>query len=235
MFAAQTIGRHALKRSLMFAALLAALAAIVAGCATASTSTAVAHTPTPAPTATSAPRTLYQADWTQRASEWKLPAHWSIVGGALVNDGQSAAVIALPIPYVVTSQSYTLHLDIRTLAANGPGVNNMYGVLGQTPEGKLLYTAEASEVEHTLHSYAIVYPATPDAVHSNNNFGTADFTPGRSTRPYVVQVDGPYLSFTTGGGLIGQVMSAAPLAPARLVLVDQNVQLVVESLTITTP
>lgn len=235
MLAAQIIARIAPKRPLTQVTLFALLALMAAGCATSSPQAVATHTPAPTPTATITPRTLYQADWTHRASEWKLPAHWSIVGGALVNDGQSATVIALPIPYVVTSQSYTLHLDIRAISANGPGVSNMYGIVGQTPDGKGLFTAEASEVEHTLHSYAIVYPATPDSANSNNTFGAADFTPGRSTRPYVVQVDGPHLSFTTGGGLIGEVQSAVPLAPARLVIVDQNVALAVESLTITTP
>jgi hypothetical protein len=225
-------GRRARTRPLALVTLLAGMAASMVGCGGASTS--ATPTATPTATATPAPQTLYQADWAARPGEWKLPAHWSIVNGQLVNDGQSAAVLAVPVPYVVTAQRYTLHMDIRALAANGPGVNNMYGVLGQTPDGKLLYTAEASSVEHTLHSYAIVYPASPDP-NSNNTFGTADFTPGRSTRPYVVQSDGQDLSFITGGGLIGTVRSATPLAPVRFVLVDQNVQLVVESLTITTP
>lgn len=219
-------------RLLALVALVVGVAASMVGCAGAGVSTRTAATPSA--TATPAPQTLYQADWAARPNEWKLPAHWSIANGQLVNDGQSAKVLAVSIPYVVTAQRYTLHLDIRALAANGPGVNNMYGVLGQTPEGKLLFTAEASEVEHTLHSYAIVYPSLPDP-NSNNTFGTADFTPGRSSRPYVVQVNDKELSFTTGGGLIGDVLSAQSLSPARLILVDQNVQLVVESLTITTP
>src|SRR5574340_800778 len=86
-------------------------------------------------------RAWRRVSWaTARPGEWKLPAHWSIVNGQLANDGQSAAVLAMPIPYVVTAQRYTLHLEIRALAANGPGVNSMYGVLGQSPDGKLLFT-----------------------------------------------------------------------------------------------
>jgi hypothetical protein len=230
MFATQITGRNALRRPLALVALVVALA--LAGCGSGAAPSA-AQTATPAPTATSAPRTLYQADWTQRAGEWTLPPHWSIVNGALQNDGQSSSVIALTIPYQVTAQNYSIHMEIRALAANGPGVQNMYGLLGQTPSGKLLYTGEASDIQPSLHSYAIIYPAEPDT--SSITFGTYDFTPGRSTRPYLWQVQGPYVAFTAGDGFIGEVKSAAPLAPARLVFVDQNVQLVIESLTITTP
>ncbi len=122
MLAAQIIARIAPKRPLTQATLFATLALLVAGCATSSPQAVATHTPAPTATATPAPQLLYQADWVNRPGEWKLPAHWRIVDGALVNDGQSAAVIALPIPYVVTSQRYTLHLDIRAISANGPGV-----------------------------------------------------------------------------------------------------------------
>lgn len=218
-------------RTLTFAALVAALA--IAGCGPTAASSAPRSTATPAPTATTAPRVLYQADWTGRASEWTLPAHWSIVNGELQNDGDSASVISLPIPYQVTAQDYSVLMQIRLIAAKGPGVNSMYGLLGQTPSGKLLFTGAATDVEHTLHSYALIYPATPDT--SSVTFGTYDFTPGRSTRPYLWQAQGNYVSFTAGTGFIGQVKSIPPLSPARLVFVDQSVQLVVESLTITTP
>lgn len=232
MFAAHPSAHSSLKRLFSLAAMVGALA--LASCASAATSTShTASAPTPAATATIAPRTLYQADWTNRASEWTLPPHWSIVNGALQNDGDSASVIALPIPYQVTTQDYSILMQIRVIAAKGPGVNSMYGLRGQTPSGTLLYTGAATDVEHTLHSYAVIYPADPDT--SSVTFGTYDFTPGRSTRPYLWQAQGHYVSFTAGTGFIGEVKSATPLAPARLVFVDQSVQLVIASLTITTP
>jgi len=219
--------------ALVTAALVGLLALV--GCAPAATSGGKSAATTPAPTATSAPKTLYQADFTNRASEWTLPPHWRIVNGALENDGQSSAVIELPIPYQVTAPNYTLTMQILTLAANGPGVNSAYGFLGRSPSGKLLYTAELTEVEHTLHSYALVYPANPDT-SNNNNFGTYDFTPGRQTRPYQVQVEGPFISFLAGGSLVGTpVKSVDHLSPVQLLIVDQNVQLSIQSLTITTP
>lgn len=216
--------------------LILALTLALAGCAVpGATSSTGKSAPTPAPTATTAPRILYAADWSQRPGEWSLPPHWRIVDGALTNDGDGAAASTLLIPYQVTSQAYSIHMQIRLIAAKGPGVSSMYALLGQTPSGKLLYTATANNVEHTLHSFAAVFPAEPDAVRASDAFATCDFTPGRSSRPYLVQVDGPYISFTAGNGLVGQVRSTPPLAPARLALVDKSVQLVIESLTISTP
>jgi hypothetical protein len=216
--------------------LILALTLALTGCAGPGVASSTGSSaPTPAPTATPAPRTLYVADWSQRAGEWSLPPHWSIVDGALTNDGDGTATSTLLIPYQVTAQTYSIHMQIRLIAAKGPGVASMYALLGQTPSGKLLYTAAANNVEHTLHSFAAVFPAEPDAVRASDAFATCDFTPGRSTRPYLVQVDGPYISFTAGNGFVGQVRSAPSLSPARLALVDKSVQLVVESLTITAP
>lgn len=205
----------------------------LAGCAPAASSGGVA-TPTPKPTATPAPKVLYQADFTHRASEWTLPAHWSIVNGALQNDGQGSDVIELPIPYQVTAQNYTLTMQILTLAADGPGVNSKYAFVGRSPSGKLLYTAALNDVERSLHSYALIYPATPDASNAHN-IGYYDFTPGRQTRVYQVQVAGQFVSFIAGDGRIGSVKSLDQLSPAQLVFVDKSMQLVIQSLTITTP
>ena len=223
--------RFDVRMSVALVGLLAALA--LAGCAPAASSTK--PTPTPSPTATPAPRVLYHADFSQRASEWKLPAHWSIVNGALANDGQSSAVIELPIPYQVTAQNYTLSMQILTLAANGPGVSNKYAFVGRSLSGALLYTAALNDLQPSLHSYALIYPANPDT-SNKNNIGYYDFTPGRQTRPYQVRVEGPFVSFSAGGSLIGTpVKSLDQLAPAQLVFIDQGVQLVIQSVTITTP
>ncbi|MFI5277887.1 MAG: hypothetical protein ACHQ1E_11505, partial [Ktedonobacterales bacterium] len=170
-----------------------------------------------------------------RASEWKLPAHWSISNGALANDGQGTDAIRLPIPYQVTIPNYTLSMQILTLAANGPGVSNKCAFVGQSPAGQLLYTAALNDLQPSLHSYALIYPANPDT-SNKNNVGYYDFTPGRQTRPYQVQVSGHFVSFSAGGSLIGTpVKSIDQLAPAQLVFVDQSVQLVIQSVTITTP
>ncbi len=222
-----------LRRPLALVALVtfAALAPL-AGCASGAT-TAAEPSATPAATATSAPRTLYQADWAQRASEWTLPPHWSIVDGKLENDGKGFNTIE--IPYQVTSQSYTVNLQIRLIAINGSGYNNQYTLQAKTPAGALLYTAGVSTLDQQNHGFSLLYPSQPDATLASDAFATADFTPGTNSRSYVTQIDGPYITFSLGGSDIGQVKSAAPLAPARLDLIVQTVQLEVQSLTITTP
>lgn len=203
---------------------------LVAGCAPVA---ATASGAPARPTATLAPRVLYQADWTHRASEWTLPPHWRIVGGMLINDGQGFN--AIEIPYRITSTTYTLTLQMRVTAINSPGYNNQYVLQGQTPVGAPLYTAGATTLDKQNHAYSILYAAQPDPNFRSYGAGAADFTPGLSVRAYVLQVDGPFITFTLGGGNIGTLKSATPLVPARLFLVDQTVGLEIESVSITTP
>ncbi len=230
MYAAQRIRRIGLRSSAALLALAAAV--VVAACAPAATPSTAQRTATPAPTATAAPRTLYQADFTQRAGEWTLPPHWSIANGKLLNDGKG--LNSITIPYLVTATSYTLTVQMRLIAINGSGYNNQYLFQGETPSGELLYSAGVNSLNQQNHGFSQLYPAQPDP-QQNGNFGTADFTPGINTRDYVVQVDGPYVVFLLSGSDIGMVKSATPLAPARIALVDQTIQLEIESITITTP
>ncbi len=215
--------------TLASAVLLAALA--LAGCDAGSSSTAKRSSATPTPTTTVAPRILYQADFTQRASEWTLPPHWSIANGALNNDG--GGFNSITIPYEVTAQTYSVNIQMRVSAINGLGYNNQYRIDGYTPAGKLLYTASVSSLNQQNHGFSQVFPAQPDP--NNPGFGTYDFTPGITSRAYTVQVDGRYINFICGGSSLTTVTSATPLAPARIELVDQTVRLTVESVTITTP
>ena len=230
MLTAQIFRRIGLKPPVALLALVAAL--LVAGCAPATASSTARETATSAPTATAAPHTLYQADWSQRAGEWTLPPHWSIANGKLLNDGKGFNSITFP--YVVTVTAYTVTVRMRLIAINGSGYNNQYLFQGETPSGALLYSAGVNSLNQQNHGFSQLYPAQPDP-QQNGNFGTADFTPGINTRDYVVQVDGPYVVFLLSGSDIGMVKSATSLAPARIALVDQTVQLEIESITITTP
>jgi hypothetical protein len=228
MFTTHDFRRYRAWPALLMSALVAVLA--LAGCAPGEISTSVA---TPAPTSTSAPHTVYQADWSQGADGWTLPPHWSVSNGALVNDGGGTA--SIQIPYQVTDKSYSIHLQIRVLGVNAAQACGAYGLLGQSTANALLYTAVVHCLDHKWHSFSLLYPAKPDASQSGYADATADFTPGTQTRSYLLQVDGPYISFTPGGSYIGTVKSGLPLDPSRLVLEDQYVQMQVESLSITTP
>jgi hypothetical protein len=158
-----------------------------------------------------------------------------VVNGVLVNNGASADTINLVVPYVVTEDRYTIIVVMQTLAAKGQADNDMYGILGQTPDGRTLYTAAMTAVEPTLHSYTIFYPAVPDP-NQNGNAGASDYTPGTNPQSYTVQVDGSLVNFIAGAGQVGDgIESAEHLTPARFVIQDQSMQMTIESVTITTP
>lgn len=218
-------------RALALALLVAALAGCEAGPHAATT-----PTPPPKPTATAAPRILYQADWSSRASEWTLPPHWSIVGGKLQNDGVGGIGAApLTVPYQVTQANYTVTIQARVIAVKGPGVcGNTYGLTSQSPSGQPLYTSVVECFDHQLHGFSIVYAAQVAETAPNGSANTADYTPGINPQLYVTQVEGAYVSYSPSS-YIGTAKSAVPLAPARLTLIDQGVRMEIERLTITTP
>lgn len=208
-----------------------ACALILSGCASGA-STAKSSTPT----ATPAPRVLYQSDFVNRASEWNLPPTWILANGVLANAGDSTDTINLTVPYVVAAPQYTITVVMRTLAAKGKGVNDMYSILGQTPDGRTIYTCAMTQVEKTLHSYTAIYPAKPDPDFIGPDVGVSDYTPGTNPQPYVAQVDGVYLSFTASGGQIGGLLkSTEQLSPARIIIQDQSMRMTIQSVTITAP
>lgn len=208
-----------------------ASALILSGCASGASTTRSAP-----PTATPAPRVLYQSDFIHRASEWTLPPQWKLTNGVLANSGDTTDTINLTVPYVVTAPHYTVTVVMRTLAAKGAGVNDMYGLIAQSPQGRTLFTAAMTSVERTLHSYTAFYPAKPDPDYIGPDMGVSDYTPGRNPQPYVVQVDGIYLSFSASGGAIGGLLkSTEQLSPARIVIQDQSMEMTIESVSITTP
>lgn len=215
--------------TLTSAMLLATLT--LAGCDLGAPSAAKRASAPPTPTATVAPRVLYQADFTQRASEWSLPPHWNIANGALSNDG--GGFNSITIPYAVIAPTYTLTVQMRVVAANGSGTNNEYGFFGKSPANSLLFSALVGSLNQQDHGFSQVFPAQPDP--NNPGFGTYDYSPGANSRDYAVQVDGRYINFVCGGGSLTTVTSATPLAPAHIDIMDQNVRLVVEGITITTP
>jgi hypothetical protein len=227
---------HTLKRARAIFMLYFALGgAIISGCAS-HPATAATGTPDATPAATVTPRVLYQSDFTHHASEWALPPTWRVAHGVLVNNGDSTDTINLVVPYIVTEDKYTIIVVMQTLAAKGQADNDMYGILGQTPGGRTLYTAAMTAVERTLHSYTLFYPAVPDPNVYGNNAGASDYTPGTNPQPYTIQVDGSRVNFIAGDGEVGDgIQSAEQLAPARFVIQDQSMQMTIESVTITTP
>ncbi len=209
--------------------LLTLLALFVAGCDAGNASVkqpAVTVTPSPTP----APRILYQANWSADASKWNLAPGWSLSSSGLSNNGLGTA--SLVIPYTPTAKNYTIAIALKVNAIRGgpQACGNEYGLEGETTEGKAIYFAAITCIQHNFHSFAELYPAT-----DTSQFDTNDYTPSTNSRTYIITVQGESVSYQINDAFVGTVNCDLPTAPSRLVLLNANMDTAIQSITITTP
>ncbi len=209
--------------------LLTLLALFVAGCDAGNASVKQpASTATPSPTPV--PRVLYQANWSADASKWTLASGWSLSSAGLSNSGYTTT--SLVIPYTPTMKDYTIAIALKVnVIRGGPqACGNEYGLEGETPEGKAIYFAAITCIQHNFHSFAELYSAT-----DTSQFRTNDYTPSTNSRTYTITVQGESVSYQINDAYVGTVNCDLPTAPSRLVLLNANMDTAIQSITITTP
>lgn len=89
---------------------------VLAGCGGGSgarTPTGVVTVPSGTATATSAPRLLYRADWSQGLTAWQASAGWSVENGALQSDSGEQRKVT--IPYQPTTSNYAVEYTMQVV------------------------------------------------------------------------------------------------------------------------
>lgn len=218
-------------RALWALALLGALAVTVSACAGQSANATATHAPTA--TATPVPKVLYTADWSHGAGGWTLPPHWSIQGGQLSNDGKGDD--AIPIPFAVTEQHYTVEMDLQVMDYTCSPNCNEYGIEAGNANVKSLYSAQINGIDLKAPHHGFSVLNTPHPQDARYSVATQDFIPGANVRTYTVSVDGDTASMAISGSGVGSVTGTMPFWPANLSISDQHVQIAISRLTITTP
>ena len=208
-------------------ALLSLGAALLAGCGGASSAGIAAATATPAPTAT--PRTLYQADFAHSAGQWQVTDGWKVTADGLANNGHSATPMV--IPYTPTAVNYTITITLTVNAVVGANAcGNEFGLEGRTASGEHIWDAVIVCIDNRYHGESEIYCSNADG-----GMGTYDYSTGVSSRMYVVQVEGQYVSYSPSGQDLGTSQCALPTSPAKLTLLNSGVATLIQSITITTP
>lgn len=229
-----TSGMRQLAGPLALIALVAVLATACAGPFPDATASSTPTTPaTATPTATPVPRVLYAADWSHGAGGWTLPPHWSIQSGQLVNDGQGED--AIPIPFALTQQRYTVEMQAQVMGYTCPGSCNEYGFAATGTGGSHLYVAEIDDIDMNPPHHGFSMLTSPYPEDPKYAIATQDFIAGVNMRSYTVSVDGDTAYYAISGSGVGAVTMSLLLAPATLSITDHHVQLAIASLTITTP
>lgn len=192
-----------------------------------------AHTPAAKPTATRVPTILYQADWSQGAGGWALPAGWHINSGQITVDGGYGLVA---IPYVVTARQYTVEVDLDVTSAPFGGNDAYIGLYANDVGGARLYDAwlECKYQGNECRGYAQLFASRPGD-GSNPIAASSDFTSGSGVKSYRVVVVDETVDFCRAGSCGGTAISAVPLAPAHLIFYVHNAQVTITRFVITTP
>lgn len=206
--------------------LVATLALLIAGCGGAVSAGAPAATATPSPTPT--PKVLYQADWTNDASQWKLAPGWRVTPDGLATDGAHSTSVY--IPYTPAASNYTVEMVATVSDIRPSQCGDEFGMQGKTAAGDTVYFAGIVCIDNQLHGWSEIYSAT-----DTKQFSTQDYTTSRGPRTYTVNVDGPYVTYILNGGELGTVKCNRPTAPNRLLLLNIGVKMVIQRITITTP
>ena len=176
---------------------------------------------------------LYTADWSHGPGDWKLPPHWSIQAGQLVNDGQGEDAISIPFPLMESRYTIEMQLQVENYTCS-PNCNE-YGFAADSTGGTHLYVAEIDEIGLTSPHHGFSMLTTSHPQDPRYAVATQDFIPGTNIRSYTVSVDGDTASYAISGSGVGSITVAQALSPANLSITDLHVQLVISSLTITSP
>ena len=107
---------------------------------------------------------------------------------------------------------------------------NEYGLEGETPDGKAIYYAAITCIQHNLHTFADLNSAT-----NSQEFYTNDYTPSFGYRTYIITVRGAYVTYQINSSFVGTIKCDLPTSPSRLVLLNTNMDTAIQSITITTP
>jgi hypothetical protein len=195
-------------------------------------------TPTamPSPTPTSAPHTVYTANWSHGADGWALPPSVHTTSGHLVFDGTGTVTLTIPYQPPVTGYTIQMGMEIFQAAPTGPVGGGTITISGQDASGnsqfyaQLLCKARSAPGCHggqsTVGTLNGQYPQGLEA---------SDFSISPVERIYTVQVTDEDVRFCNGVACMPASFVTAPTVAVKLVLQDSDLQLVITSLVITTP
>lgn len=211
----------------LIVATLSLFAALLAGCGAAATADRPAATATPAPTAV--PKVLYQADFAQGASQWKMQDGWKITAAGLANSGHTTT--RMVIPYTPTATNYTITMTLKVNAVVGPNAcGNEFGLEARTPGGDPIWDSVIACIDQRYHGESEMYCSNVDG-----GMGTWDYATGVNARTYIIQVQGQLVSYSPSGQNLGSSQCERPTSPATLTLLNAGMDTIIQSITITTP
>lgn len=237
----QDATRKSQRSPLAIFALLVVLVAVIAGAIWGVTRGNAGTSPTTQgtskATATPAPRVLYQADWSQGADGWTLPAGAKIDNGNLVID--SKGQLQVPIPYVPTG-NYALEMDFQIEAVT---IGGHFGFTVQNPAGANQYFAQMDCTPMHQGEWTPAMGGCPGSVLVAVSGGsypaglwTSDYVISPGPQTFLMQVSGNNtVNFCPVHDCLVPVTSAKPFGtPPLLLIEDRAVKLLITRVVVMT-
>lgn len=156
--------------------------------------------PAGSPTATSAPRVLYQADWSKGLGDWQATAGWTVQQGGLQSDtGEDRTVT---IPFQPTTSNYAIEYTMQVIDPQQGGACNVAATPAPGSDG---YQAGISGMLALGHSEFALHPQLGVTIDPSGDqemgsgAPTVDFELGAHVTTYRVEVRGSTVVLLVNG------------------------------------
>ena len=189
---------------------VSALAACAPTQQNANTPTATAGTVVRATPSATAPRLIYQADWSHGLAGWKATPGWTVSGGVLLSDtGNDREVTS---PFHPTTPDYAVEFRLQLVGVSASAATE-YALSADPASGADGYTAL---FDHIMFSHYL-FPSHPHEViyiepMTDQNTGTGafqihDFEPENHMLTYRVEVRGAQATLLIDGHVASRASS----------------------------
>ncbi len=166
---------------------------------------------------------LYESDWSDGLSGWFGSSDWKSVNGMLVSDGtNNDSQLSITAPYAITvTPDYAIEAEIQVLRSGGC---SSFGLVARAEEDRRGYRAGVNYCEFDGASLWDF----PDIPH-------VPYDPGTAWHTYRLQVVGNALTFIIDGTPVISAIDNRYLAPGRVGLWSDEVQLNVRRFSVALP
>lgn len=155
--------------------------------------------PSGTPTATSAPRILYQADWSKGLADWRATAGWAVQQGAMQSDtGENRQVT---IPFDPPTSNYAVEYTMQVVDPLEGGACSVAAAPTATSDG---YQVRLDGMLALGNSQFALHPQfgvtiDPTGHQDLNTAATVDFELGTHVTTYRIEVRGPLVIVLVNG------------------------------------
>jgi hypothetical protein len=196
------------RRELFIASILICLLCLCACTSSPTSGKAVSLHPTSTPASPAKGTVLFQSDWSQQHSSWKIAAGWQQTDDYLQSDVNTQ--LLLTIPYTPPTSNYVVEFHLQIVDVPKSGGYFQFAASKNAHEDG--YRAYVSPLLIAGDHLMWVHPAAAVLINPLDNTDGAedihDYDPTSRWRTYQVAVTGPYVTFSVENHRLSYALSS---------------------------